>query len=141
MPLLLTVDIHQNALLPVGSQLRIFFNGGDDSAFPLTEPSSRMSQAIKPPDPSGPLTVTASIGSRKPITFTIAGISFDRAALNFNIFPRLPSGKFYIKGNIAHSRTPGKDCNIVCLADGHSAPPGECIDCQDEVAIVELCCC
>jgi hypothetical protein len=142
MPLLLTVDIHQNANLPPSSQIVVFFNDGEGVAFPLTGPTPRQNGTLPAPSHGkGTLTVEARIGKAKPIALEVQGIPPDNAALNFNVFPPRRDKRFYIAGSIAHPKMQGNACKVTCLADGNTAEPGECIDCEDDVAIVELCCC
>lgn len=141
MPLILTVDAHQGADLPPDSQLHVFFNDGGGAAFSLAGQFVRqIGELFAPPSDRVILTVAAKIGAATPITLRVQGIQFNNAAMNFNVFPKGVDKKFYIAGNIAHPRTEGNDCNITCLADGKTPPPGGCIDCQNDVAIVKLCC-
>jgi hypothetical protein len=63
------------------------------------------------------------------------------ARLTFHVLPGGPEdSRFSIEGDVLHPRTVTQTCAVRCLPNGTPKGPGECVECENDDAIVRLCC-
>jgi hypothetical protein len=99
--------------------------------------------AVQIPDrPAGEakLHVEAIVGDKNPISLQARGVPEDAAGVMFLVHAPPERKKLFFAGNIVHARHQANICQVTCLNDGKTAGPGQCIECENDVAIVELCC-
>jgi hypothetical protein len=63
------------------------------------------------------------------------------ARFTFHVLPGGPEdSRFSIEGDVLHPRTATPTCSVRCLPNGAPKGPGECVECENDDAIVRLCC-
>jgi hypothetical protein len=144
------IAIDPSAKLPSGSYLGVGVHGVHASPvpFPIDTPGSFMTLTFPLPPPHVtlpefgrlPVTIEASAKSDRPIKLE-AIVPVGGARLTFHV---LPGGsqdpRFSIEGDVLHPRTTQQTCAVRCLPNGTPKGPGECVECENDDAIVRLCC-
>jgi hypothetical protein len=141
MPISSSLLIHPKAILPVGSQLRLrtdFFT----QIFPLVTPASFHDWYYAGPVPkSDPFTLWIDFifGTRPAIPLTAANL-LDDLLISFSVLPGSQiDPRYYCTGNITHKK--GTGCAITCLNEDNQSPSsGPCAECENEDAVVKVCC-
>jgi hypothetical protein len=152
MPFFVSIAVDPLATLPAGSRISASVTGYFDRLFPITSPGYLEDWVY--PDPSSrlapslptafPLNIEVFVGHRTPIRLE-ATIKDDNSRLAFLVLPGTPHDRrYFFAGNIVHPRplvvsATATSC-VTCLNDGKTASPGSCIDCENDDAIVQLCC-
>ena len=85
-----------------------------------------------PLPPNSKLGITVITHKSKPVALEARAV--DQMRIDFRVHPGLR-----IAGKISHLPI-AFQCQVSCLNDGKSAGPGECVECENDDAIVELCC-
>jgi hypothetical protein len=149
MSFFVSIAVDTNALLPAGSVIKLtavgFFN---QKPFAVTIPGSFDNWVY--PDPAlpslpslpsdFPLTVEVVVGGKPPIKLQ-AGIPSDHSRLAVLVLPGTQKDpRFFFAGDVIHPKSQGAVCQVTCTNDGKTAGPGGCVVCENEDAIVKLCC-
>lgn len=157
MPLTLGLAIDPGIEFPSDSKLVVKWDDGSD---PVTlrldatlDPTVarrivdgtqfRLRRATTLPGPmtkSPKLLIDATVGHSKPISLQAKDIPIDGSGLMFLVLPLPDRDKILFAGHVVHPRQHFNTCQVTCLGSGKTAGPGKCIECENDVAIVELCC-
>jgi hypothetical protein len=152
MPFFLSIAVDCSATLPIGSSVNVSVRDFFDRLFPVTSPGLVQNWFYPNPRVFFPrslpipflLSIEVFVGLPSPIRLE-AAIQDDNARLGILVLPGTPQDhRFFFAGNIV---CPGPlvvsrsatGC-ITRLSDGKTAPPGSCIDCESDKAIVRFCC-
>lgn len=142
MPLFVAIAVDPQAQLPAGSRIRLIATGIFEQPFLLSSPGSFENWSYTLPLPASfAAEVEVFVGDRPPIVVG-AQIPTDDSRVSFMVLPGTPNNpKFLFAGNVDHAvHRAAAPCQVVCLTDGKTAGPGACVECENEAAIVKLCC-
>jgi hypothetical protein len=144
------VAVDPSAKLPIGAYIGISVFGvhASPARLPIDTPGSFMTLTLPLPSPQImlpkpgrlPLNIEASVRPEHPIKLE-AIVPAGGARLTFHVLPGGPEdSRFSIEGDVLHPRTAAPTCAVRCLPNGTPKGPGECVECENDDAIVRLCC-
>jgi hypothetical protein len=136
------IAVDPNAVLPPGSLIRMSASGFFDHSFAVTSPGTFDNWLHTASLPASfAIEVDVFVGDLSPIRLE-AGNQADRSRISFLVLPGTQQEpRFLFAGDITHpSRQAAAVCQVTCLSDGKTAGPGACVECENEAAIVKLCC-
>jgi hypothetical protein len=126
-----SVTVNPHAYLPPG--LRIELRSGPlFYSIPIDSPAPQERSYGDLLGLNSKMDLSVFTGRPKPIRLQ-ANVS-DGTKLLFDVQPKLR-----IEGRIQNTDVLAV-CQVKCLNDGKTAGPGECVECENEDVVVELCC-
>ncbi len=144
------VAVDPSAKLPTGAYIGISVFGvhASPTRLPIDTPGSFIALTLPLPPPQVvlpkpgklPLNIEASVRLEHPIKLE-AIVPVGGARLTFHVLPGGPEdSRFSIEGDVLHPRTATPTCAVRCLPNGTPKGPGECVECENDDAVVRLCC-
>ena len=146
----ISIIIDQLVQPPLGSYIKVHLRdaGINPIQFPIDAPGSVLNWGIPLPlalpgqyNPvSLNMGIEVSAGKSHRIKLD-ATVPSGHVILSFNVNRgKQQYGKISIDGGIMHSPSIRPICEVRCLPFGSPKGPGECVECENDDAIVRLCC-
>jgi hypothetical protein len=145
MPFSAYVAVAPNANLPAGSRINIGVKGYFDKSFLIDKPGTITRFPFPPPIPAhSSLDIAVTVGDRPPMRLEARNLNDGSRATFFVLSGTNQERRFLVAGDVIAPKAPRAStaipCECVCLNDNKTAGPGFCIDCENDDAIVRLCC-
>lgn len=144
MPLWTSFYVHPLAKPTPGTRIHLRSKHFDYVA-PFDKPANQNDNSLFVPLGAGPLDLDIDIytGQSVPLELRISGLPDDLQFVAIGLPSRAHESRFSIAGNILHKPAVAgaEGCVVTCLHGNHTSGNGMCcVECENEDAIVKICC-